>query len=183
MEAITQAARRGAIGLLAVVSSLSCGHAREASAAQGGDSMETTLEVRHVSVSIDRSPEEVYRFAANPENMSRWASGLAGSMRNVGGEWVGDGGPIGRVKVRFTEPNRFGVLDHDVTLESGLTVHNPVRVLPNGAGSEVVFSLFRRPGVSAEEFARDGSTVEKDLRTLKSLVEKGEGARGATAAR
>jgi hypothetical protein len=25
--------------------------------------------------------------------------------------------------------------------------------------------------------------VEKDLRTLKSLVEKGEGARGATAAR
>jgi uncharacterized membrane protein len=30
---------------------------------------------QHVSVSIDRSPNEVYGFVANPENLPRWAKG------------------------------------------------------------------------------------------------------------
>ena len=34
-----------------------------------------------------------------------------------------------------------GVLDHDVTLPSGETVHNPMRVIPDGDGCEVVFTL------------------------------------------
>jgi hypothetical protein len=33
-------------------------------------------------------------------------------------------------------------LDHDVTLPSGETLSNPMRVVPNGTGSEVVFTLF-----------------------------------------
>lgn len=133
--------------------------------------MQTTLEVRHVSVPIDRPPTDVYQFASKPENMPKWASGLAGSLHRVDGEWVADGAAIGRVRVRFTEPNPFGILDHDVTLPTGATVHNPLRVLPNGQGSEVVFSVFRQPGISAEQFANDTRTVEKDLRTLKRLVE------------
>jgi hypothetical protein len=133
--------------------------------------MHNLLEVRHVSVSINRAPEEVYRFASDPRNLPRWATGLGGSISNVGGEWIADG-PIGRVKVRFVERNSFGVLDHDVVLESGLTVHNPIRVVPNGTGSEVIFSLFRQPEVSGEKFAEDAQWVEKDLRILKSLLEK-----------
>jgi hypothetical protein len=46
-------------------------------------------------------------------------------------------------------------------------------VLPNGAGSEIVFTLFRRPGVSAAQFAQDAEAVEKDLHTLKRLLESG----------
>ena len=76
------------------------------------------------------------------------------------------------MRLRFTEENAFGVLDHDVVLESGLTVHNPIRVIPNGAGSELVFSVFRQPGVSAEQFAKDTQAVEKDLEILKELLEQ-----------
>ncbi len=64
--------------------------------------------------------------------------------------WIADG-PLGRVKVRCVERNDFGVLDHDVVLESGVTIHNPIRVVPNGAGSEVTFTLLRQPGVSPEK--------------------------------
>jgi uncharacterized protein YndB with AHSA1/START domain len=135
---------------------------------------ESLLEVRHVSVSIDRPPDAVYEFAANPENMPRWAVGLGTSFRpRADGSWMAEGGPVGSAMVRFVERNRLGVLDHDVTVASGEIVHNPIRVVPNGDGSEVVFTLFRRAGVSPAQFAQDAEAVEKDLRTLKRLLEEG----------
>jgi hypothetical protein len=63
-------------------------------------------------------------------------------------------------------------MDHDVTLESGVTIHNPMRVVPNGEGSEFVFTLIRRPGMSDEQFAKDKTAVENDLKTLKHLLER-----------
>jgi hypothetical protein len=136
---------------------------------------EKLLEVRHVSVSIDRSPDLVYQFAVRPENLPKWAVGLGTSFRRrPDGSWTAEGGPVGSATVRFVERNRLGVLDHDVTVESGETIHNPIRVLPNGRGSEVVFTLFRQPGVSAVQFADDAKAVEKDLNTLKRLLESGE---------
>jgi hypothetical protein len=133
---------------------------------------DSLLEVRHVSVSINRPPDVVYQFAAAPENLPRWAIGLGKSFRPRGdGSWVAEGGPVGTATVRFVERNRLGVLDHDVTVQTGETIHNPIRVIPNGTGSEVVFTLFRRPGVSAAQFAQDAKAVEKDLGTLKGLLE------------
>ena len=129
------------------------------------------LEVRHLSVSIDRPPDAVYAFAARPENLPRWAAGLGKTFRKVDGEWVAEGGPIGAVKVRFTEPNALGVLDHDVVLPSGVTVHNAIRVVPNGAGSEVTFTLLRPPDVTDDSFEDDARAVERDLRQLKTLLE------------
>ena len=129
------------------------------------------LEVRHVSVSIKRSPESVYRFASDPQNLPKWASGLGGSIKNVGGKWIADG-PLGKIEVRFVEKNDLGVFDHDVIPEKGPTMRNPMRVVANGSGSEVTFTMFRQPGVSAEKFAEDEQWVAKDLRRLKNLLEK-----------
>jgi hypothetical protein len=79
---------------------------------------------------------------------------------------------MGKVTIRFVENNPFGILDHDVILESGGKMHNPMRVVPNGLGSEVIFTLFRQPGVSDEQFAEDTQWVEKDLRMLRDLLEQ-----------
>jgi hypothetical protein len=78
---------------------------------------------------------------------------------------------MGKVRIRFAERNDFGVLDHDVTLASGQTVHNPMRVVANADGSELVFTLFRRPEMSDDEFAADASAVERDLAALRRLLE------------
>ncbi len=79
---------------------------------------------------------------------------------------------MGRVKVAFAEKNTFGVLDHDVTLPSGVTVYNPLRVFPNDSGSELVFTLYRRPDMSDQSFAEDAGLVERDLEKLKALFEQ-----------
>lgn len=126
-------------------------------------------EVRHVSIAIACHPEKVYEFASNPVNLPRWAEGLARSeVYHDGDHWVADS-PMGEVRIRFAAPNSLGVLDHDVTLPSGETVHNPMRVVPNGEGSEVTFVLFRRPGV---DFAADLAMVEGDLDRLKGLLRR-----------
>ena len=116
-------------------------------------------------------PPNVYAFATNGENLPRWASGLGQSVRRVGGDWVAEG-PLGQIKVQFTAPNDFGVVDHDVTFPSGVTVHNAMRVVPNGPGSTVIFTLLRPPGTSEAQFNDDAQWVEKDLTSPKELLEQ-----------
>ena len=48
-----------------------------------------------------------------------------------------------------------------------------MRVFPNNDGSELVFTLYRRPDVSDQEFAEDAKSVEKDLAKSNALLEKG----------
>jgi uncharacterized protein YndB with AHSA1/START domain len=132
--------------------------------------MTTTFPVRLVSVSIARPPGDVYAFAADPENLPRWATGLGGSIERVGGEWVADS-PMGKLKIRFAPHNAFGVLDHEVELESGASFLNPMRVVANGSGSEVTFTLFRMPGTTDDAFAADVHAITTDLAALKRLLE------------
>lgn len=128
-------------------------------------------EVKHISISINRSPRDIYEFASNPENLPLWAAGLARSkVTREGDAWVAEA-PFGKVRIRFVKRNTFGVLDHDVELDSGVVVHNPMRVIPNGEGSEFVFTLLRQPGMDDAQFAEDKLAIEKDLRTLKNILE------------
>jgi hypothetical protein len=129
-------------------------------------------DVRHIGITIRRLPAEVYEFASDPRNLSLWAAGLARSeVRQDRDAWIAEA-PFGKVRVKFVERNSLGVLDHDVTLESGETVHNPVRVIPRPEGCEFVFTLFRRRGMSEDDFERDKVAVEADLVTLKQLMER-----------
>ncbi len=132
------------------------------------------MDSRHVSIWIDAAPEVVYEFAADPQTWPRWAAGLAeGGLRRGADGWVADS-PMGVVTVEFSPPNRFGVLDHVVRMPSGERVYNPMRIVPAGVDEnscEVLFTVRRRDGMTAEQFDADARAVAADLATLKGLVE------------
>ena len=130
-----------------------------------------TVESRTVSVRINRPFRVVYDFLAVPENWNTWAAGLGKSIRRTSDGWIADS-PDGPLRVRFTPRNNFGVVDHYVKRNSGDEIHVPMRVIANGAGSELLFTLFREPGMSDGRFAADLEFVNKDLRVLKSVLEK-----------
>ncbi len=130
-----------------------------------------TFKSRHVDISISRSADKVYDFVSNPQNLPLWAGGLSGSIKNVNGDWVAES-PMGIVKIKFADKNRFGILDHDVTLPSGETFYNPMRVISNGDGSELVFTLYQRPGMSDRDFEKDEEQIKTDLKRLKTIIEK-----------
>jgi hypothetical protein len=128
------------------------------------------LESKTISVSINRDPREVYEFVSNPENLPSWASGLTSSVEKVNGEWFAST-PQGQARIRFAERNSYGVLDHYVTLAQGVEVYVPMRVFPNAAGSELVFTLFRLPDMTDEKFEKDAKMVLEDLTALRKLLE------------
>ena len=60
-----------------------------------------------------------------------------------------------------------------MTLPSGESVLNPMRVLAlDETRCEVVFTL-RRGSMSEQEFAEDAAAVSEDLATLKEICEQG----------
>jgi len=130
-----------------------------------------TYPCRHISIAINRSPGEVYEFASNPMNLPRWAAGLSQSTISKSEDgWIADS-PMGQVRVWFAKHNDFGVMDHDVKLPSGEVNHNPFRVVANGDGSEVIFTLYQLPRMSAQDFEADAQLILADLRKLKALLE------------
>ncbi|GAA1694571.1 SRPBCC family protein [Microbacterium sediminicola] len=129
-----------------------------------------TFPSRHISQAIQRSPREVIAFAGDPRNLPVWAAGLSAEIRQQDGRWITDS-PMGEVEVRFTGEVELGILDHDVVLPDGTTVHNPLRVLANGDGSEVVFTLYRLPDATDAAYERDAAMVRDDLNRLRGLLE------------
>jgi carbon monoxide dehydrogenase subunit G len=125
-------------------------------------------EVVHVSILAPR--QEVIAFLSDLENWKTWAPWIRSVSKSSPRGWTLET-EAGQMKVRFVEQNSLGVLDHEVTLASGLTVLNSMRVLPNGSGSELVMVLFQSPGVSPKEFERDIQAVTNDLARLKKVAE------------
>jgi hypothetical protein len=123
-----------------------------------------------ISVAIAATPARVYAFAADPANLPAWAPAFCQSVACVDGVWVVQS-PLGAVQFAFAPPNDYGVLDHTVTLSSGARLINPMRVIPNGAGSEVLFTLFQHEGMSDGQFGDDAALVRSDLETLRRLCE------------
>jgi hypothetical protein len=125
---------------------------------------------RTLTVSIDCRPGKVYGFVSNPENLPRWATAFCKSIRKSEGRWIMET-PLGPVGVRFVEKNEWGVLDHYVSPARGVEIQVPMRVVANGTGSEVVFTLFQTPEMTDDKLAEDIRMVEQDLRTLKRILE------------
>lgn len=72
--------------------------------------------------------------------------------------------------MKFVPDNDYGVIDHDVTLPSGTTVTNPVRVLAHPEGSEVIFTV-RQIELTDEEFEHDCRMADEDLQRLQQLLQ------------
>ncbi|MDR3411900.1 MAG: hypothetical protein P4L87_13310 [Formivibrio sp.] len=126
-------------------------------------------ESRHLSVSIARSAGSVYDFLSEPANFPQWASGL-GSLHLIDGQWMAET-PDGPMRIRFSARNAFGVLDHWVAPQNGAVIYIPFRVVANGDGCELIFTLFRQPGMTQEKFSADADWVMRDLNNAKQLME------------
>lgn len=131
----------------------------------------TVHQARTLSVSIERDWREVYDFTSIPENFARWAAGLGRRLEKSGEDWIAED-PNGRpLRIRFSPPNGYGVVDHDVSGEMG-EVHMAMRVVPNGSGAEVMMTVLRQPDMTDAAFAADAAAIERDLETLKALLER-----------
>jgi len=125
----------------------------------------------HLSTYIERPAAEVYAYVVNPANLPNWATGLSGSIEQRDGRWFAES-PMGDIEVRFVPENPYFVVDHEVRLSDGTTFNNPMRVIADGTGCEVVFTLRRRVDQSDDDYEADATAIRTDLATLKRLLER-----------
>ena len=128
------------------------------------------MKSKTLTISINCNPKRVYELVSNLENMPKWTKTFCRSIKKSNGEWIIET-PQGPVKIKIAPKNDFGILDHTVIPAPGVEVFVPMRVVPNGQGSEVIFTLFQQPGMSDENFAKDQGMVKQDLATLKQVME------------
>jgi len=129
------------------------------------------LQAKTISISINCNWRDLYEAFWRPETFPRWASGLSNSsIERAGDDWQARG-PEGPIRIRFTDHNPFGVMDHWVDLGKGRVIYVPLRVVENEKGAEVLLTLFRQPEVTDRKFAEDEDWVKRDLLALKALAE------------
>jgi hypothetical protein len=130
-----------------------------------------TMRPAHlIHLSLKRSAADVYDFLSKPKNYAEWAA-VEGPMTQIGPlEWKAQMA-FGERIVRFCEPNPYGVLDHAVFAEGEEPLMLPMRVTPNGEGSELTFMFFRRPGISDELYASSIEWINTDFMMLRSILE------------
>ncbi len=129
---------------------------------------EIIVPSRTLSISLACPPAEVVAFIRDYWRLPEWLSFITGVRQEAGHWWMDTA--EGAMQIEFVPANELGVVDHHVTLANGQKFYNPMRVVPNGAGSEVQFTLFQTPGMSDEQFATDAKTVQADLDNLARLL-------------
>jgi hypothetical protein len=123
-----------------------------------------------VHVPILAPPQQVYNFLADVNHWKTWAPWVRAVAKSSARDWTldTDGGTM---HLRFVEPNSLGVLDHTVTLASGVSIYNAMRVSPNGSGSELVMVVLQTPPATSEQFEQDVHAVRDDFARIKRVIE------------
>jgi hypothetical protein len=124
-----------------------------------------------ISIPIYRPYDEVYDFLAEPTNFPGWASNLGPDFIQIGeNEWATTT-RNGRVILRFSPRNTFGILDHQVFLEGKTPLTTPMRLIENDEGCEIIYTQLQRPGMTEEAFASEVEWVTTDFEALRSMLE------------
>lgn len=129
------------------------------------------MEANVVYENLPVDVRTAYDFAKQMDNLPQWASGLATGIEQRGDRWFSQS-PMGEVEIRMAKENEFGVLDHDVILPNGQSVHNALRITPAGDGSVVSFVVLKMPGTTDEAHNADMAHVKKDLLKLGEVLGK-----------
>ena len=134
----------------------------------------TTLPTDTVRVTIDAPVTRVANDLADVAAHPSWATEFfEGSARRDGAEWLVQvprmGGPA---RMRIDADAERGIVD--MYLAPGEAPYGPplpVRVVPNGDGCDVLFTLTRSPGLDDQQWAAALDSMSRELQQLRSRLE------------
>jgi hypothetical protein len=122
------------------------------------------------TVTIAARPDRVVAYVGDGASLPRWAIGFAQSVRPHGSGWLVTTGRS-EVPTTITVDDTTGTIDFRMQAgpDSDATAYS--RVVPNGEGSEFIFTQLQQPGVTDELFAQLVAAVGHELVALKAQLE------------
>jgi len=135
----------------------------------------STFETTTVTVTIDAPLETISADLADPSSHLSWATEFfSDSAVDKGdGTWLMNvprmGGPA---SLRIDGDTTQGVIDMYLAPEgTPFGPPLPIRVIPNGDGSDVLFTLARFPGQSDQDWTEGLQSMKRELQNLKARHE------------
>jgi hypothetical protein len=121
------------------------------------------------SIAIAAPPEAVVELLADGTRLPEWAPQFASEARAEGDHWVIDsGGQPFRIRIKASSD--FGTVD--IVSADDERIGSFSRVIPNGEGSEFLFTLLFPQGTDQAAIDAQMAVVEGELETVRSLVER-----------
>jgi hypothetical protein len=131
--------------------------------------MHTILSHSHTrSISIAADPAEVLAFLADPHNLPRWAPAFARSVTERDGQLLVDTGQE-ELAISLSVSRERGTVDVLSAAEPRVGAFS--RVLPNGDGSEYLFTLLFAPDADETAVQAQLAVVDQELETVRALCE------------
>jgi hypothetical protein len=130
-----------------------------------------TLRSNTQAVSIEAHPGQVYAFVVNPENLPAWAVGFCRAIRwdAPTQQWI-VATANGEIPIRYATDEATRSIDFHFTPAPGVEVAAFSRVVPNGVGSEYIFTQFQAAGMSDDAFAAQTRALGEELHVLRALM-------------
>jgi hypothetical protein len=125
----------------------------------------TRSETRQIS--IDAPPAAVLDVVGDPHALPRWAPNFATTVEPAGEHWLINGDT--QIDLRVDRARGTAdIVSADDPRRGAFT-----RVIPNGAGSEYLFTLCFPDGTDDAAVDAQMTVVEEELRTVRALAEPG----------
>jgi Polyketide cyclase / dehydrase and lipid transport len=117
------------------------------------------------SISIRATPDTVLDLVGDAHALPRWAPNFAATVRAEDGHWVVND----ELHIDLRVDRTLGTVD--ILRVHRLPAGAYSRVVPNGDGSEYLFTLFFPDGTEEAAITRQMAIVEEELRTIRALCE------------
>jgi uncharacterized protein YndB with AHSA1/START domain len=120
------------------------------------------------SIAIDAPPDKVHRFISDATNIPRWAPAFATAIRPSDYHWVATS-ERGEAEIIVASNPDSGTLD--ILSAADRTRGAFARVIGNGPGSEVLFTLFFALDTPEQAVAAQMTVVDGELASIKQLTQ------------
>src|SRR5262245_61195873 len=109
--------------------------------------MKNSHFVKTLTASLPASADSTYKHISDPDNLPYWHSSFCKALKRDSGSLFVES-PRGNVLVHFIRGDHSLVLDIVVLMAEGVRLTHAIRLLPNGDGSEIVWTLIKPDGLS-----------------------------------
>jgi RNA recognition motif-containing protein len=130
--------------------------------------MKNTESSKTLTASLPQDAQVLFVWIADPENLAKWHTSFCRSLRKENGSLIADS-PRGPVPVRFIRDDRSLVLDLLTEVTEGIELTNAIRILSNGEGSEMVWTLVKPEGISDSVFHEQLRWAGSALQNLRKV--------------
>ena len=122
------------------------------------------------TMTINAAPKAVFEFVGNGANLPKWAIGFAKAVRPHDDRWIVTTGQ-GELALAINLHEPTGTVDFRMEAAPGVEAVAYTRAVPNGRGTEFLFTQLQHPGISDAMFDQLVRAVSHELVALRALLE------------